>query len=354
MFRHLVTTRGFTTFALETSWSTGLRLDDYVVHGIGDPAAIMAEEFQGQYVFWNNDDYLDLVRWMREYNLAHPAESDLRFVGNDLGYPGPDSFDRVGDYLAAHQPELADRIGELYADLRPAPGTQAGAWMVAQLGKEQPRREAEAERARAATALIREHGTTNPAPGHEWALRNATAIEQSFTGYAFSDEQFAERMRYRDRTMAENTAWWLEHDAGRILLASNNSHLAYTSADPEFPEPAGAELRRRLGDRYVNVGLTFHQGSIGALPDPTADRPATYPVPPAPAGHTEHTLDQVGHRDFALDLRTAPAPVRDWFTPARPTRSYGLYWASEAPRTALLDSYDVLVHLHQVDAALPR
>ncbi|MBK1787446.1 erythromycin esterase family protein [Prauserella sp. ASG 168] len=349
VFRHLATTRGFTTFVLETSWSTGLRLDDYVVHGIGDPAAIMAEEFQGQYVFWNNEDYLELVEWMREYNLSHPGEPDLRFVGNDLGYPGPDAFARVTDYLAEHEPELTGRIGELYADLRPAPGTQAGQWMAEQLGKEQSRRDTDAERAREATALIRERAEGTPA--HEWALRNAMAIEQSFTGYAFPDERFADRMRYRDEVMADNTVWWLDNGGGKVLLASNNSHVAYTSADPDFPDPTGAGLRERIGDRYVNVGLTFHQGTIGALPDPTAQEPDTFTVPPAPEGHTEHTLDEVGHRDFALDLRTAPASVRDWLAPARPTRSYGLYWAPEAPRIAVLDSYDVLVHLHQVEAA---
>ncbi|WP_369217081.1 erythromycin esterase family protein, partial [Streptomyces flavofungini] len=89
-FKKLVATRGFTTFALEASWSTGLRLDAYVVHGTGDPARIMREEFQGQYVFWNTEEYLDLIHWMRRHNVTHPDRPPLRFVGNDLGYAGPD------------------------------------------------------------------------------------------------------------------------------------------------------------------------------------------------------------------------------------------------------------------------
>ncbi|MFJ8545819.1 erythromycin esterase family protein [Streptomyces sp. NPDC093586] len=357
LFRHLVAAKGFTTFVLEASWSTGLRLDAYVTRGIGDPAQIMRDEFQGQYVFWNTQEYLDLIQWMRRHNLTHPDRPRLRFVGNDLGYAGPDAFPHVTGYLAAHRPDLAERVGGLYAGLKPAAGTQAGPWMAGQLTKELPARRAEADRAEAALALLRDHGRPGAAGrdaerAHTWAVQNATAIAQSFTAYAFPDEQFPERMRYRDRAMAANTAWWLRHEGGRVLLASNNGHVAYTSDSPdEFPEPAGAFLRSQLGPDYVNIGLTFHQGTVNALPDFTAQQPKTYTVAPAPEGHNEYTLDKLRHRDFSIDLRTAPPAARAWLATGRPTRSYGLYWSADDPVTALGRSYDILVHLHRVEAA---
>jgi erythromycin esterase len=357
VFAHLVATKGFTTFVLEASWSTGLRLDEYVVHGVGDPAQIMREEFQGQYVFWNTQEYLDLIAWMRHYNTSHPDQPALRFVGNDLGYPGPDAFDRVTAYLAAHRPELSDQVGALHAQLKPAAGTQAGPWMFEQLTKAQSLRQVDADRAHAALALLRDQVRPNGSDRHrtqayDWAVQNATAIAQSFTAYAFPDEQFPERMRYRDQVMADNTAWWLDHTGGKTLLASNNGHVAYVSDNPgEFPEPAGAFLREQLGGHYVNIGLTFNQGTINALPDVTAQQPQTYSIAPAPQGHNEHTLDRVRHGDFILDIRTAPAAIRDWLTVARPTRSFGLYWSSDDPQTALGRSYDILIHLHQVAAA---
>ncbi|WP_051407542.1 erythromycin esterase family protein [Nocardia sp. CNY236] len=357
IFQHLVATKGFTTFALETSWSTGLRLDNYVVNGVGDPALIMREEFVGQYVFWNTDEYLNLIHWMRDYNTVSPQRAKLRFVGNDLGYAGPQSFTRVADYLSAHRPDLADRMSALYAGIRPTAGTSAGTWMNQQLAKDLALRKADMQRADEALAILRDEGQPHDAShrsteAYAWALQNATAIVQSFTGYAFSDEQFPERMRYRDQVMADNTAWWLEHTTGKTLLASNNGHVAYTSDDPEmFPVPTGAFLRERLGERYVNIGLTFNQGSVNALPDFTAERPKTYTVVPAPQGHNEHTLDMVRFQDYAIDLRTAPAAARAWLMTARPTRSYGLYWSPESPPTSLGRSYDILVHLHQVKAA---
>ncbi|MFE0759439.1 erythromycin esterase family protein [Streptomyces smyrnaeus] len=357
VFRHLVATKGFTTFALEASWSTGLRLDAYVTRGVGDPAQIMRDEFQGQYVFWNTEEYLDLIRWMRRYNVAHSGRPQLRFVGNDLGFPGKAAFDQVFDYLAAYRPELTDAIEPLYAPLRPEAGTEAGPWMANQLfAKSATERKADADAATSALALLRDRGRPHGSGRHgreayAWAVQNATALAQSFTGYAFPDEQFPERMRYRDQAMAANTTWWLRHRSGRILLASNNGHIAYTSDNPaEFPEPAGAVLRRRLGDDYVNIGLTFNEGTVNALPDHTAQQPETYTVAPAPEGHNESTLDKVRYRDFSIDLRTAPAAARTWLDTARPTRSFGLYWSTDAPQIALGRSYDILIHLHRIEA----
>ncbi|GAA4907999.1 erythromycin esterase family protein [Streptomyces coeruleoprunus] len=356
VFRHLVATRGFTTFALETSWSTGLRLDAYVTRGIGDPEQIMRSEFQGQYVFWSTQEYLDLIHWMRRYNLAHPDRPQLRFVGNDLGFAGRAAFDQVTGYVTRYRPDLADRAETLYKTLRPEENTDAGRWMNHQLyEKSEADRKQDAAAADAVLALLRERGRPHrddrrSREAYAWALQNATAIAQSFTGYAFED--FAERMRYRDRAMADNTAWWLRRHGGRILLASNNGHVAYTSDNPAlFPEPTGAFLRTRLGDDYVNIGLTFDHGTVNALPDFTTTHPKTYTVAPAPEGHNEHTLDKVRLRDFVIDLRTAPTAARTWLDTARPTRSYGLYWSTDDPHTALGRSYDVLVHLHRVEAA---
>ncbi|MET9859597.1 erythromycin esterase family protein [Streptomyces smyrnaeus] len=361
VFRHLVATKGFTTFALEASWSTGLRLDAYVTRGVGDPAQIMRDEFQGQYVFWNTEEYLELIRWMRRYNVTHSGRPQLHFVGNDLGFPGKTAFDQVFDYLAAYRPELIDAIEPLYAPLRPEADAEAGPWMATQLfAKSATERKADADAATSALALLRDRGRPHGSgrhgrEAHAWAVQNATALAQSFTGYAFPDEQFPERMRYRDQAMAANTTWWLRHRGGRILLASNNGHIAYTSDNPaEFPEPAGAVLRRRLGDDYVNIGLTFNEGTVNALPDHTAQQPKTYTVAPAPEGHNESTLDKVRYRDFSIDLRTAPAAARTWLDTARPTRSFGLYWSTDAPQTALGRSYDILIHLHRIEAGRLR
>ncbi|MBM7494959.1 erythromycin esterase [Micromonospora luteifusca] len=356
VFQRLVAAKGFTTFVLEASWHTGLRLNDYVVNGVGDPAQIMRAEFQGQYIFWNTQEYLDLITWMRRYNTSRRGQHVLRFVGNDLGYPGPRPFQEVTGYLRHQRPELVARIEALYSSLKPAADLQAGPWMRDQLTKTQEARQADADHATAALNLVRDHGRPTRAGhrdsrAHAWAVQNAVAIAQSFTAYAFPDTQFSERMRFRDRAMADNTAWWLNHHDGKILLASNNGHVAYTSDDPaEFPQPVGSFLREKLGRDYINIGVTFGRGTVNALPDFFTEQPQTYTVTPPPPGHNEHILEQVHRRDYVLDMRTVRSAAHEWLDIARPTRSYGLYWSTDNPLTALARSYDILIHLHDVRA----
>ncbi|HEY0697977.1 MAG TPA: erythromycin esterase family protein [Micromonospora sp.] len=124
LMRYLVEAKRFGTFALEASWSSGLRLNEYLLHGTGDPGDIMREEFQSNYRIWNIHEYLDLVTWMREHNRRH--RSKLRFMGTDVVYPGPGLFDAVIDYLRRRHPAIVDRFEELYHGLRPPPAPAPG------------------------------------------------------------------------------------------------------------------------------------------------------------------------------------------------------------------------------------
>ncbi|MDX3370744.1 hypothetical protein PV387_32855 [Streptomyces sp. ME02-6987-2C] len=51
---------------------------------------------------------------------------------------------------------------------------------------------------------------------------------------------------------------------------------------------------------------------------------------------------------------TSAPPARAWLDTARPTRSYGLYWSDQDQETALGRSYDIVIHLHRVEAARLR
>ncbi|KNE83460.1 MULTISPECIES: erythromycin esterase family protein [Streptomyces] len=354
VFRHLVAEKGFRTFALEVSWSTGLRLNDYVLHGKGDVRRIMREEFQDTYLWWNNTAYLELLRWMRAYNRHHPADP-VSFMGDDFAYAGPELYDKVTDYTARAHPDLLPRITALYRGLRPT--TTAGPYIRNYLSLPLDRRREMAAGTTRALRLLEQRRP--PAPGtavhraHTWAVQHARALDQTARGYAwnFTDpEQIAAGMRYRDQIMADNVAWWREHTGDKILLSAHNGHAGYEPTDPRtLPKTQGAFLRDRLGHRYTNIGFTFHQGSFKATAP--EGRTSTQTVGPARPGSNEHLLDRVRHRDYTVDLRTVPAPARPWLLEPRPTRSFGTAYPDPESDIALARSHDILIHLHRVHAA---
>ncbi|AZQ32624.1 erythromycin esterase family protein [Streptomyces cyaneochromogenes] len=359
VLRHLVAEKGFRTFALEVPWSTGARLNDYVLYGKGDPRRVMREEFQRDYLWWNNTDCLRLVEWMRAYNVRHPGDP-VRFTGDDIAWSGPELYDAVEEYVAGARPELSARLAALYRGLRPT--VRTGAYIEQYLRLPYAEREERAERTGEALRLLQRQV---PGAGREayegadreaylWAVQQARVIDQTARQYAFDFEDPAEvaaAMRYRDGAMAANVVWWQRHTGTKVLLSAHNNHVGYVPEEPaENPKVQGAFLRESLGTGYVSVGLTFDHGSFNAtgLDDEVIRR---WTLGPAPPGGNERTLDRVRYRDYLLDLRSVGAPAGDWLRQARPTRSIGTAYPDGPHDIALARSHDVLIHLHQVEAS---
>ncbi|MFB9516879.1 erythromycin esterase family protein [Streptomyces purpureus] len=356
IFEHLVEKKGFTTFALEAGWSTGLRIDDYVRFGKGDPKEIMREEFQNAYRFWNTEEYLDLIMWMRQHNLRHP-DRPVRFMGNDIGYAGPGQFDLVTGYVARTYPKLLPRFEELYRASRPVGSVDE--WMRAYVARPREERQRLAADVQRAHALL---AARKPGRGHEehaWMVQHARVIAQVGTEYAYdlTGDGVQDAMLYRDRAMAENTVWWQRRTGHRMLLSAHNGHIGYETTMPDqYPRLQGAYMRDALGPAYVSVGTTFGRGSFNAADTREPGEPIRTFTVGVLKGGNEETLGRVSRRDFVVDLRKATPRARAWLNEFRPTRSIGTAypWPGDDLPARLATSYDALIHLHDVSAARLR
>ena len=349
IFRSLVAEKGFTTFAHETSWSTGVSLDRYITTGVGDPREIMRREFQGSYL-WNVREFLEQIEWMREYNKRHARQ--LRFMGDDLGYVGPEVLDRVTDFVGQTQPELLPEVTRLYAGIRST--AEYEAWFNDYIQKPLAERvQLEADTRQVMTTVA----SLPPSTEQTWALQHARAAWQVAKLYSYDFTGPAgvppELPLFRDQMMAENIAWWNRVTGDKIVLGAHNGHIAYETADPErYPKTQGAFLREQLGKRYLTIGLSFDRGSFNAIDteDPEAGI-RTFTIGSAPAGNNEHTLERVRYDDYVVDLRTLPRQTKEWLMVKRPTRDIGNVYPSPDLPVALGESYDLLIHLDTVTAA---
>lgn len=105
----LVSECGFTIFSIEASMPEAYRLNDYVLHGRGEPKELIA----GMYFWtWNTEEVLALVEWMRAYNAS--GRGRIEFTGFDM--QTPDVAARiVTDYLARVEPDYAAQVKGVYA-----------------------------------------------------------------------------------------------------------------------------------------------------------------------------------------------------------------------------------------------
>ncbi|WP_433331442.1 erythromycin esterase family protein [Spirillospora sp. CA-294931] len=338
VFRYLVEKKGFSAFSLEAGWSSGVRLNEYVVSGKGDPRAIMREEF-GELAPWNVQEYLDLLRWMRAHNATHPDK--VHFTGNDLNFPslGRELIGKVTDFVKAHRPDLLPQVESRYRRLQAAPAGNP------YLDLPPADRKVIADQAAEVLSLVQR---LRP---DRWTAQHARSIAQTtrFLAFDLKDrEEIPKAMLYRDRVMALNTAWWHEQTGEKVLLSAHNGHVTYVPDDAEnYPKTQGAFLRDRLGEGYVNIGFTFTRGAFNAQNSEEVWTRFTV-GPPAP-GTNEETLARVSASDYYLDLRRLPAGARNWLRQARLTRSIGTGYPEDPYRIALARSYDGLFHLHDIN-----
>lgn len=70
---------GFTVFSIEANMPETYRVNDYVLHGKGDPKALLA----GMYFWtWNTEEVLDMIEWMRRFNAS--GKGRIQFTGFDM------------------------------------------------------------------------------------------------------------------------------------------------------------------------------------------------------------------------------------------------------------------------------
>ena len=79
-FQYLVEREGFTHFVIDAPMPASRAIDRYIANGDGDPKALLSA------VYWNSKELLDLVEWMRAYNVRVGVPR-LRFFGIDMQSP---------------------------------------------------------------------------------------------------------------------------------------------------------------------------------------------------------------------------------------------------------------------------
>ncbi|WP_037825969.1 erythromycin esterase family protein [Streptomyces sp. NRRL B-1347] len=350
VFRYLVEQKGFTTFALEISWSAGLRIEDYLQRGDGDRDArqIVHEVMAGSP--WDRAEFATLIQWMRDHNLQHP-DRPVHFLGDDIGAPSIDErvFDSVTDHVRRTRPESLPRLNELLTGLRPLDDA------IAYLDRPLAERQRNAAKAKQVLDFVQRQ-RSGGGEDFEFVLQNARNIAQTYTFLSVNpgdQGSLTAMQRYRDQVMAETTAWWQRRTGGRILMSAHNDHAGYAASDPTtYPKTQGSFLRDTLGADYLAIGTTFDRGSFLSKDQALGGEWKKFTVGPSAPGTNEHTLDRVRHRDYYADLRTSPATARRWLGTARPTHSVGTQYPNDkTPEVAISKAYDVLVHLHTVREA---
>lgn len=333
MFRFLVEELGFTVFGIEANWPESLAVNRYVLGEGVDPIA------RSGFSYWQTEDMLELLRWMREYNRMPEHTRKLKFYGFDMQVPGLAEA-TVLDYLRRVDADAVAGAGRVFDVL--------GYWGD---NPEYASASDDVKRGTAAslTSLLlrfdarkREYVARSSLRDWTMARQNLVIVTQAEVKLGKPDER---GKIFRDRAMAENVKWILEQEpaGSRMMLWAHNGHVAAAAPlDGSDHLPMGGHLREFFRDRLVSCGFVFREGGFRAV-DMAANRMSTFTAGPPPGGSLDATLASVGIPLFAVDLRGLPkGGIRDWFAAPHYSRQIGGGYSEATPG----------VWIHRVRAAL--
>ena len=353
MTEFLVKEMGYTVFALEASYAACLNINDYVLHGKGDPAQALASQ---KFWTWDTEEVRDLIEWMRRYNQTMPAARKVRFLGYDLQHLDQ-AFDVIPAYLAKVAPEQVAQARAAFAPLQPTTSDIGALQKLTDPQRRQLR--ADLQALIAYFALNEAWLAERSSPGaFETALQHARTLLQLVDSYARpSDDQTKANMR--DRYMADNIAHIVHTSAPgtKVVVWAHNAHV---SRGAYGGDSMGARLREIYGDAYYAVGFAFNRGGFQSRNLDDRMVLMDFTVPAAPEGTIEWYLARANRPLFFLDLRSAPTGgVGQWLRSPAPMRSIGSGFSPKAPSrfespTVLADWYDGLFYIDQTTPARPN
>jgi erythromycin esterase len=335
IFRLLATKMGFTVLAMETPWVGGLAVDKYVTTGQGDARAALA----GTFAVWDNQEVLDLIEWMRAYNLTRGNRPPLRFVGIDMQDDPVALSAVILRFVKAARPADVSLVSTQLACLRARSGPTADcAGSIAQVES---------------TVTNEARGTTLPRDEILQAEHAVTVAREQ--AQMESEPGLIDQVNSRDRSMAYNLEWLATtaFPGARIAVWAHDGHIMTSNSSGMVP--MGTYLRKRYGANYYVIGFGFDRGSVS--PNGMA---AVVTVAPAPPYAVESLLRSTGQPLFGLNLRQIPAgtPLGALLSSEQPMRTLGAFTSAKDlvdsqtfGNVRLIDSFDSLIFVDEMHAA---
>ncbi|WP_436907628.1 erythromycin esterase family protein [Halosimplex marinum] len=336
LVRLLVEELDYRLFALEANFTETLAIDEYVVHGRGDPK----EALDGIYFWtWDTREVLALVEWLCEFNEGRPLGDRVRFYGVDAQFTaGPagallDFFDdRDADWPTEHR-ETLSALASDGLDVDEAPAEV-----------DEPRLAAAEETVAALDGWFEREATAGDERAFALHRRHLRTLEQTIeSARAGRDEGLQAKARRRDRAMAENLSWALDREPhDRVAVWGHSAHVQRDGRDEHWGTgtPMGAHLADRYGDDYYALGFDFAGGQFRALDVSEGHELRACSLGPPPEDAATRLFAAVDDPPWFLDFDDVDDErLADYFECERPVRSVGAIYDPEDEHDRLHDEF---------------
>jgi erythromycin esterase len=223
MLEFLATEMGITVFGIEATMPEAFDVNEFVLNGRGDPAGALA----GLYFWtWGTEEVLDMIRWMRNYDLDPRHEKKVKFYGFDAQF---------GVRAARVALAYLSQVGaELPAGTKEALSPLANPFLARSYNALAPDKKQATIAARELLDLLdrQKSDYIKRTGAGEWAVaRQHAQVLAQYLAINNPKDMLAS-LRARDRAMADNVRWVLEHEGSgtKMVIWAHNGHVATSAA----------------------------------------------------------------------------------------------------------------------------
>ena len=249
-FKYLVKTQGIKVFIMEESYPAESGINEWISGGIGDKSTI-AKNFN--IIPWSNGEVVELLEWMRNYNLTHPDEEKIRFYGMDIQYVEGIN-EEIRDFVKKYEVpvskellEIADNCANKKVDYK-----NENDWGEKEIPKLKEIQQ----------TILNFQSTTGQKNNQDFkhTLRALNYLMR-YTEYLQNPKSAV-----RDLKMFENVKWVIKNEAknGKAFIWAHNEHINNKEISPAGSGwiSVGGHLKEFYKDDYYSVYFDFGIGKV--------------------------------------------------------------------------------------------
>jgi erythromycin esterase len=328
-FKYLVETQGVRAFIMEEAYPAESGINEWISGGKGDIQTI-STNFTMQP--WKTKEVVNLLEWMRNYNLDKPNEEQIRFYGMDIQNV-KDINQEIRDFVNKYNVPVNEKL-LLIADSsanRQVDYKKSTDWADIQIPK-----------LKEIEQIIQDFQADTGADqnGEFKSVIRALNYLIQYTYYVQHPES-----EVRDLKMFENVKWIIDNEAleGKAFIWAHNEHInnkemSYGSGWTSL----GGHLKEYYKNDYYSVGFNFGTGKVIGLVT-RRNKPNDWEVfeidKPSRKSYAE-TLFEVNKDIFFIDMAAAlNSDSRDFFSTTKKQLLLGAHGYSGKKRQLVNQNY---------------
>lgn len=248
-FKYLVETQNVKAFIMEEAYQTEASVNEWISGGDGDVYKTINKFTLAP---WHCLEVVNLLKWMRDYNLSKPNEEQIRFYGMDI-QSGNDINLEVRDFVKTHKIPVGEELLAAADSCSTIGYSETSDWAGNQIPKLK-----EIEQIIVVFQTKTEQNTS----------QEYTSILRSLN-YLIKHTTYLQNRKseVRDLKMFENVKWIVENKTknGKAFIWAHNDHVNNLTFN-YYGMPwinLGRHLKEHYKSDYYSVGFDF---GVGTLP----------------------------------------------------------------------------------------